>query len=204
MTYQRPQFEILARRLAEPRRFIQAVAGPRQVGKTTLVQQVVEAGGMPVQFASADEPTLRGAEWIAQQWEAARLMAGARGAVLVVDEVQKVSGWSETVKRLWDEDTRKRRPIKVVVLGSAPLLIQSGLSESLAGRFEVLYLPHWSAQEMRAAFDWTVEQSIFYGGYPGAAPLAGEPGRWVRYVRDALIEPTLAREVLLHIASRTG
>ena len=197
MTYRRPQFEILARRLAEPRRFIQAVAGPRQVGKTTLVQQVVEAGGMPVQFASADEPTLRGAEWIAQQWEAARLMAGARGAVLVVDEVQKVSGWSETVKRLWDEDTHKRRPIKVVVLGSAPLLIQSGLSESLAGRFEVLYLPHWSAQEMRAAFDWTVEQSIFYGGYPGAAPLAGEPGRWVRYVRDALIEPTLARDVLL-------
>ena len=96
-----------------------------------------------------------------------------------------------------DEDTRKRRPIKVVVLGSAPLLIQRGLSESLAGRFEVVYLPHWSAQEMRAAFDWTVEQSIFYGGYPGAAPLAGDPGRWVRYVRDALIEPTLARDVLL-------
>ncbi len=197
MTYRRPQFEILARRLAEPRRFIQAVAGPRQVGKTTLVQQVVEAGSMPVQFASADEPTLRGAEWIAQQWEAARLMAGARGAVLVLDEAQKVSGWSETVKRLWDEDTRKRRPIKVVVLGSAPLLIQRGLSESLAGRFEVLYLPHWSAQEMRAAFDWTVEQSIFYGGYPGAAPLAGERARWVRYVRDALIETTLARDVLL-------
>jgi predicted AAA+ superfamily ATPase len=197
MTYRRLHFEILARRLAEPRRFIQAVAGPRQVGKTTLVQQVVEAGGMPVQFASADEPTLRGAEWIAQQWEAARLMAGTRGAVLVLDEAQKVSGWSETVKRLWDEDTRKRRPIKVVVLGSAPLLIQRGLSESLAGRFEVLYLPHWSAQEMHAAFDWPVEQSIFYGGYPGAAPLANEPARWVRYVRDALIETTLARDVLL-------
>lgn len=197
MTYQRPQFDMLARRLAEPRRFIQVVAGPRQVGKTTLVQQVVEASGMPVQFASADEPTLRGAEWIAQQWEAVRLMAGARGALLVLDEAQKVSGWSETVKRLWDEDTRKRRRIKVVLLGSAPLLIQRGLSESLAGRFEVLYLPHWSAQEMRSAFGWTVEQSIFYGGYPGAAPLAGEHARWVRYVRDALIETTLARDVLL-------
>ena len=197
MTYQRPQSDVLARRLKEPRRFIQLVAGPRQVGKTTLVQQVVEAAKMPVQFASADEPTLRGSEWIAQQWEAARLMAGAKGAVLVLDEVQKVTGWSEAVKRLWDEDTRKRRPVKVVLLGSAPLLIQRGLSENLAGRFEVLYLPHWSAAEMRAAFGWAVERSIFYGGYPGAAPLADDHARWVRYVRDALIETTLARDVLL-------
>lgn len=197
MSYRRPQSEVLASRLLEPRRFIQVVAGPRQVGKTTLVQQVVEASGLPVQFASADEPTLRGAEWIAQQWEAARLMAEASGAVLVLDEVQKIGGWSETVKRLWDEDSRKRRPIKVVLLGSAPLLIQRGLSESLAGRFEVLYLPHWSAQEMHMAFGWTAAQSIFYGGYPGAAPLAANHERWVRYVRDALIETTLARDVLL-------
>ena len=197
MTWQRPQSDVLARRLEEPRRFIQVVAGPRQVGKTTLVQQVVEAAKVPVQFASADEPTLRGSEWIAQQWEAARLMAGAKGAVLVLDEVQKIGGWSEAVKRLWDEDTRKRRPVKAVLLGSAPLLIQRGLSENLAGRFEVLYLPHWSAAEMRAAFDWTVERSIFYGGYPGAAPLADDHARWVCYVRDALIEITLARDVLL-------
>ena len=197
MTYLRPQSDVLVRRLKEPRRFIQVVAGPRHVGKTTLVQQVVEAAKAPVQFASADEPTLRGTEWIAQQWETARLMAGAKGAVLVLDEVQKVTGWSEAVKRLWDEDTRKRRPVKAVLLGSSPLLIQRGLSESLAGRFEVLYLPHWSAAEMRAAFGWPVERSIFYGGYPGAAPLAVEHARWVRYVRDALIETTLARDVLL-------
>jgi predicted AAA+ superfamily ATPase len=197
MTYRRPQAKVLARRLAEPRRFIQVGAGPRQVGKTTLVQQVVDAARAPVQFASADEPTLRGAEWIDQQWETARLMAGKRDAVLVIDEVQKVTGWSETVKRLWDEDSRKRRPVKVVLLGSAPLLVQRGLSESLAGRFETLHLPHWSAAEMHSAFGWTVERSIFYGGYPGAAPLADDPARWVRYVRDSLIETTLARDVLL-------
>ena len=197
MTYQRPYAAVLAGRLAEPRRFIQVVAGPRQVGKTTLVQQVVEASGRPVQFASADEPTLRGPEWVAQQWEAARLMAGPGEALLVLDEVQKAAGWAEAVKRLWDEDTRKRRPLKVVLLGSAPLLIQHGLSESLAGRFEILHLPHWSAAEMRAAFDWPVERFILHGGYPGAAPLVADSDRWARYIRDALIETTIARDVLL-------
>ncbi|HXQ20493.1 MAG TPA: ATP-binding protein [Candidatus Acidoferrales bacterium] len=197
MEYQRPQATVLARRLAEPRRFIQVVAGPRQVGKTTLVQQVSGAAAMPVQFTSADEPTLRGAQWIAQQWDAARLLTGRGGAILVIDEVQKAAGWLESVKRLWDEDTRGKSHLKVVLLGSAPLLIQRGLSESLAGRFEMLYLPHWSAAEMRAAFGWPVERFLFYGGYPGAAPLAAEHDRWVRYVRDALIETTIARDVLL-------
>jgi hypothetical protein len=198
-TYQRPQAEVLARRLAEPRRFIQAVAGPRQVGKTTLVRQVAEAAGAActVHFASADEPTLRGREWIESQWDAARLRAGAAGVVLVLDEVQKIPGWSETVKRLWDEDTRKRIELRVVVLGSAPLLIQRGLTESLAGRFEVIRLPHWSFSEMEAAFGWSLEQYLFYGGYPGAAPLVGDHERWARYILDSLIETTLSRDVLL-------
>lgn len=200
MTYQRPQFQVLANRLAEPRRFIQVVAGPRQVGKTTLVGQVCEACAVPVHFASADEPTLRGPEWIAQQWEIGRLLQGgqaAQAAILVLDEVQKIPAWSEAVKRLWDEDTRRKTALKVILLGSSPLLIQRGLSESLAGRFEVLHLPHWSAREMGEAFGWTVPQSIFYGGYPGAAALVGDHERWVRYVRDSLIETTLARDVLL-------
>ena len=198
--YTRPQANELARRLAEPRRFIQVVAGPRQVGKTTLVQQVLGTSAVTVQFASADEPTLRGREWIEVQWEAARLKSraeGARDAVLVLDEIQKVSDWSETVKRLWDADSRAGVPLKVVVLGSAPLLIQRGLTESLAGRFEILRLPHWSYPEMREAFGWSMEEFVFYGAYPGAAPLITEPERWARYVVDALIETTISRDVLL-------
>lgn len=196
--FRRPQSAVLAARLAEPRRFIQVVAGPRQVGKSTLVQQVTDALALPVRQASADEPTLRGADWIAQQWEAARLsIEGAAGAVLVLDEIQKIPGWPETVKRLWDEDTRARRPLKVVLLGSAPLLIAQGLTESLAGRFEVLPLSHWSYAEMRAAFGWPVETYVFHGGYPGAAPLIGEPARWARYVLDSLIETSISRDVLL-------
>ena len=196
----RAQAGVLKRRLAEPRRFIQVLAGPRQTGKTTLVREVAESSGVPYHYASADEPTLRERAWIAEQWEAARALAGEggrRGAVLVLDEVQKVTRWSETVKRLWDEDTRAKRPLKVLVLGSAPLLIQRGLTESLAGRFEVLRLPHWSYAEMREAFAFSLDEYLFYGGYPGAAPLIGEPGRWRRYVVDALIETTISRDVLL-------
>ncbi|MBI2398720.1 MAG: ATP-binding protein [Xanthomonadales bacterium] len=200
MTFQRSQMQSLRRRLSEPRRFIQVVAGPRQVGKTTLVQAAIDTLDRPVRFASADEPTLRGDAWIEQQWQAARLSladADARGSVLVLDEIQKLPGWSESVKRLWDEDTRRRRPLHVVLLGSAPLLIARGLGDSLAGRFEVTHLPHWSFAEMRAAFGWTLDQYLFHGGYPGAAPLIDDPARWARHVVDALIETSISRDVLL-------
>jgi NADH:ubiquinone oxidoreductase subunit K len=201
MDYIRPQAGELARRLSEPRRHIQVVAGPRQVGKSTLVHQVVERGELPWRWASADEPTLRGPSWLAQQWDAARLAArdaAARGgAVLVLDEVHKLDGWSEAVKRLWDEDTRQRTPLKVVLLGSSPLLVARGLTESLAGRFEMLHLRHWSYAEMKSAFDWPLASYVFHGGYPGAAPLVNEPVRWARYVMDSLVETSISRDVLL-------
>jgi uncharacterized protein len=200
LTFVRSQAAALARRLREARRFIQAVTGPRQVGKTTLVRQVIEGHHVRARFASADEPTLRGRDWVEQQWEAARIEAaesGKSGSVLVLDEIQKIPSWSETVKRLWDEDTHARTPLKVVLLGSAPMLISQGLTESLAGRFELLHLPHWSYAEMRAAFDWSLEQYIFYGGYPGAASLIRDEQRWRRYILDSLIETTIARDVLL-------
>jgi hypothetical protein len=196
--YQRPQARVLAERLAEPRRYIQVVAGARQVGKTTLVEQVLAAAQAPVFYASADEPTLRDSAWLAAQWERGRLAVDAeKGAVLALDEVQKIPGWSETVKRLWDEDTRARRRLRVVLLGSAALLMQQGLTESLAGRFEVLRLPHWSFPEMRYAFAFSLNEYLYFGGYPGAAPLIRDVPRWRRYLLDALIETTIARDVLL-------
>ena len=198
--FERSQAETLSGRLSEPRRFLQVVAGARQVGKTTLVEQVLGRLDAPSLFISADEPTLGDTAWLAAQWDRARLAtadAGEAGTVLALDEVQKIPGWSETVKRLWDEDTRARRPLKVVLLGSAPLLMQQGLTESLAGRFEVLHLPHWSYAEMQTAFGFSLEDYLYFGGYPGAAPLIGEPQRWRRYLLDALIETTIARDVLL-------
>lgn len=198
--FQRDYAAVLAARLGEPRRFLNVVAGPRQVGKTTLVQQVLEALDRPSVFVSADEPALRDAAWLAAQWERARIAAkdaGKSGAVLALDEAQKIPGWSEAVKRLWDEDTRARLPLRVVLLGAAPLLMQRGLAESLAGRFEILHLPHWSFAEMRTAFGCSLEQFLYFGGYPGAAPLMNDPPRWRRYLLDALIETTISRDVLL-------
>jgi len=189
----------LLNRLKEKRRFLQVLAGPRQVGKTTLARQVMLATKLPAHYASADEPSLRDRTWIEQQWDLARLKAkeGKAGALLVLDEVQKVSDWSNVVKLLWDTDTHAGVPLKVVLLGSAPLLIQSGLTESLAGRFELIPVPHWSFGEMHEAFGWNVEQYIFYGAYPGSAELIASPERWRRYVTDSLIETTISRDILL-------
>ncbi|OFW07654.1 MAG: AAA family ATPase [Acidobacteria bacterium RIFCSPLOWO2_02_FULL_68_18] len=198
--FERSQLNALATRLTEPRRFLQVVAGARQVGKTTLVGQVLNRLDLPRVFVSADEPTVGDTAWLAAQWERGRLAvadAGKSGAVLVLDEVQKIPRWSETVKRLWDEDSRARRPLKVVLLGSAPLLMQQGLTESLAGRFEVVHLPHWSFAEMRTAFGLSLEEYLYFGGYPGAAPSIKDPLRWRRYLLDSLIETTIARDVLL-------
>ncbi len=199
-TFRRRQSAVLAARLTEPRRFLQVVAGPRQVGKTTLVEQVLAASELQSIFVSADEPALRDTAWLAAQWDRARLLAdkaGKSGAILALDEVQKINGWSETVKRLWDEDSRARRRLRVVLLESAPLLMQQGLTESLAGRFELLRLPHWSFAEMRTAFGFTLDQFLWFGGYPGSAPLITDPARWRRYLLDSLIETTIARDVLL-------
>lgn len=189
----------LLKRVNEKRRFVQVLVGPRQVGKTTLVRQVMETVKIPAHYASADEPTLRDRVWLEQQWDIARLKAkeNPAGALLVIDEIQKVEAWPSMVKLLWDADTHLRSPLKVVLLGSSPLLIQSGLTESLAGRFEVIAVPHWSFAEIRKAFGWTLEQYIFYGAYPGAAELTGEPERWRRYILDSLIETTISRDILL-------
>jgi hypothetical protein len=198
-SYRRPQFSQLSGRLAEPRQFIQVVAGPRQVGKTTLVRQVLAEFGGPSRYATADDPGLPDRSWLEAEWQAARVLARAAGrvAVLVLDEAQKIPSWSEVVKRLWDEDTFAGLDLRVVLLGSAPLLVQRGLTESLAGRFEVIRLSHWGFAEMRTAFGWDIERFVLFGGYPGAARLTDEWERWRAYILDSLVETALSRDILL-------
>ncbi len=195
----RAEAETLRDRLVGPRRHIQVVVGPRQVGKTTLVRWALGASGLPTHYATADDPGSLAEGWLRQQWELGRARAAAnrrKGAVLAIDELQKLPNWSEQVKRLWDEDAAARCPLRVVALGSSPLLIQKGLTESLAGRFEAIRIPHWSFDEMRRAFKFDLDRFLVFGGYPGAAALVRDQARWAAYVRESLVDTTLNLDVL--------
>lgn len=196
---QRSYYQLIKRRVEEPRRFIQVLYGPRQVGKTTLIKQVLETVTIPHLFVTADDITGAGGTWLRQHWSEARRMCAEHdaGVLFVVDEVQKIENWSETVKKEWDTDSFHDRHVKLVLLGSSSLLIQRGLTESLAGRFESIYIPHWSFAEMEAAFGWSVEQYIWFGGYPGAAGLTVDEKRWKSYIKNSLIETSLSRDILM-------
>ena len=187
----------LAERLTEPRKFIQIVVGPRQTGKTTAVTQAFDEMNMTTHFVSADDPSLNSTEWLRNEWEQARALAKPGEALLVVDEIQKIKGWSPIVKLLWDEDNRLRVPLKVVLTGSSSLLLQKGLAESLMGRFEILYSPHWSYAESKEAFGYTLDDFLFFGGYPGASALIKDEGRWARYMGTSIVEPTISQDILM-------
>jgi predicted AAA+ superfamily ATPase len=196
----RAQKKTLNNRLNEPRKFIQVILGPRQVGKTTMVLQVLQKLNVENQFYSADNVSNSNPNWIEQIWEASRLRMKTQELpemVLVIDEIQKISNWSEVVKKQWDEDSRNNLNLKIVLLGSARLLIQDGLSESLAGRFEVIHMTHWSYGEMKEAFGFSIEHYIYFGSYPGAASLIEDELRWKNYVRNALIETTISKDILM-------
>jgi len=197
--YEREIVSKVIKRIKAGRKFIQVLAGPRQTGKTTIARQVMKSLNLPAHYVSADEPMLKNTTWLEEQWQAARIKTGKnrRKVLLVLDEIQKIPEWSETVKRLWDEDTALRIPLCVLILGSSPLLIQHGLSESLAGRFEVIYVMHWTFIEMHSAFGWDIDKYIFFGGYPGSAGLIKNFNRWSSYIKDSLIETTLSRDILL-------
>ncbi len=196
----RSNIEQFTSRINEQRSFIQVLVGPRQVGKTTLILQLLEETIIPNMFESADAVLNSNSEWILQIWETARLRMKAIQAsefLLVIDEVQKIDNWSEIVKQQWDRDTREKINIKVILLGSSRLLIQKGLTESLAGRFEITHLGHWSFSEMEKAFGWTVEEYIYFGGYPGATQLIQDEQRWRNYIKDALIETSISKDILM-------
>lgn len=195
--FKRDITEIINKRLYETRHFIQVISGPRQVGKTTAIEQVLQTIDIPYHYAQADLPAPPPIEWIGRQWDLARMKLKDNKVILILDEVQKISNWSIEVKRLWDEDTRRENNLHVVILGSSALLIQKGLNESLAGRFEIITTTHWSWKECQVAFNWTLDKFIYFGGYPGAAYLIDDEERWARYVRDALIETAISKDILL-------
>lgn len=197
--YKRAQFNELMSRLTERRMMIQVVAGPRQVGKSTMVKQVLQETTVPNMFVSADGVPKNNTAWIGEVWETARarMRVGRHPEyLLVIDEVHKISNWSEEVKKQWDADTFNDVNMKVVILGSSRLLLKDGLTESLAGRYEMIRMPHWSFREMHDAFGLDVNHYIYYGGYPGGAQLLGNEARWRRYIKDSIIAPAIERDIL--------
>lgn len=198
--FERPYLKLVKDRIEEPRKFIQVVLGPLQVGKTTMITQLLPQLSIPNLYASADAISATNSAWLTQVWESARLRMKASGVtefLLVIDEIQKIDNWSEVVKQQWDNDTRENVNIKVILLGSSRLLIQKGLTESLAGRFETFYLGHWAFSEMQEAFGWSIEQYIYFGGYPGSTSLIKDEERWKNYIKDSLIETSISKDILM-------
>jgi uncharacterized protein len=197
---ERSQLQVITQRILEPRKFIQVILGPRQVGKTTIASQMLRKVNIPGIYESADAVMAVNAGWIEQVWYAASLKMKAQNAkefILIIDEIQKVQNWSESIKRLWDRDSLNGTNLKLVLLGSSRLLLQKGLTESLAGRFETMYLGHWSLTEMEEAFDWNADQYAWFGGYPGGAGLIEEEDRWKSYINNSLIETSVSKDILM-------
>lgn len=222
-TYKRPKlYELLSLLDKRPQEII-FITGPRQAGKTTLAQQAMEKIQIPYQYVLLDEPgapiplgssdsVVRGfprdgvslgrkgdAGHIMRLWEDARAQAirSESGFVLVLDEIQQVQDWSPTVKGLWDADRRNQIPLHVILLGSAPLLMQRGMNrESMLGRYITVPVPHWSFPEMRDAFGFDLEQYVYFGGYPGGAVHIHEQKLWRRFVSGSIIVPNIERDIL--------
>lgn len=190
--YERPIINTILNRLNEPK--IQILLGARQVGKTTLIQQALKKVSAPHHYIIAESGYTT--SWIEQQWAYARALSAAGSAILVIDEIQKIGDWSERVKRLFDEDTVANRNVRIVLLGSSSLLLQKGLSESMAGRFEIIPISHWTFTECQEAFDLTLDEFIYFGGYPGALQYRRDEDRFQHYLQDSIIEPIVSRDIL--------
>ena len=198
--FKRPQFKELASRISESRNKLQAIVGPRQVGKSTLIKQVLQETEVPGMMVSADGVPKDNTAWIGETWDTARarMRLGNHGEyLLVIDEVHKLDNWSEEVKKQWDADTFNDVNMKVVILGSSRLLLKDGLTESLAGRYELIRMPHWSWPEMREAFGMDLDRYVYFGGYPGSAGFIGDESRWRRYIRDSIIAPAIEQDIMM-------
>lgn len=173
-------------------RFIQVLLGPRQVGKTTSLLANLKANYKPDEYfyENCDAMTTT-YDRLLEVWDQT-----IEGKILVLDEIQKIPQWSEYIKKFWDENKRKRIPTKCILLGSSSLNLQSGLTESLTGRFELTRAWHWNLQQSATGYDIDLEKFLFFGGYPGSYPLIKNPRRWKNYLTDAIVETVIGKDIL--------
>lgn len=193
INYERPFVAQLENRLLAEQPLIQVLIGPRQIGKTTGIKQLLARSPFKTHYANADDLLVTDRTWLLEQWQKARLLGD--GSLLVIDEIQKIPNWSETLKSLWDAGPGK---LRVVLLGSSSLQIQTGLTESLAGRFELTRIYHWTFSELKQAFDYDLERYLIYGGYPGSVPYENDFERWYAYLKDSIVESVIGKDILLN------
>lgn len=203
--FKRAQYQTIVNRLREKRRFIQVVIGPRQIGKTTVVKQALKTLGTNIPFLdfSADNVPATQNSWISDCWATARAqmkIENINELILVIDEIQKLKGWSEVVKKEWDEDAFNNLNLKVILLGSSLVMLQKGLADSLSGRYETVKMSHWDYSEMHKAFGISLDVFIYYGGYPGSVSLIKDPERWSQYIKDSIIDATINKDILFNTA----
>lgn len=198
-SYQRKQVGQLVERITNDVAWtMQFVVGPRQTGKTTIISQALLAADAEHHFVSADDVPNPNATWIEREWQIARDMtrSGSGKVILCIDEIQKVPDWARQVKSLYDRDRHEGIPVRAILSGSSSLLLHKGMEDSLMGRFEVIRSPHWSLRECKEAFGFSLDNFLYFGGYPGAAAFSSDERRWKAYLRDAIIEPTISKDVL--------
>ncbi len=190
------RFEMdLRHRFEEGFDLIQVILGPRQVGKTTAILNLLADYDGIFHYISAEENLAVQQDWLNQQWQQA--LSKSSSCLLVIDEIQKVPNWSERIKTLWDEQKVKRnQKLKLVLLGSSSLKIQKGLSESLTGRYELLRAFHWSFEESQIIQKLTLSEYLNYGGYPGSYRFIGHAKRFDTFIQNSIISSVIEKDLL--------
>jgi predicted AAA+ superfamily ATPase len=183
--------------LAEVSPLIQVILGPRQVGKTTAAREIQKKLKSASHYVSADDVAAPGRDWILENWLEAK--SQGQHAVLIIDEIQKIHRWSETIKKLWDEQATAVSQLKVILLGSSSLQLHDGLSESLAGRFELHHLFQWGWAESNRIHKMSLDEYLKYGGYPGSYRFINQPERWRKYLKDSVVDTVIERDILANI-----
>ena len=192
---------LLGERLREPAPGrIQLLTGPRQVGKTTLLLELARQFGEAAVYMAGDEPDAALPGFWERCWTETEARAQRGTAVLLLDEIHHLPDWAARLKGQWDRLRRQHLPLHVVATGSSALRVATGSRESLAGRFERMTLSHWPAAALGSTFHLSEHSAalslVQFGSYPGTMELKSDPARWRAYLRDAIIEPAIGRDVL--------
>ena len=195
ITLELPFVHQLAQSLRAKDPLIQIVLGPRQVGKTTGVKQLLQKyAENHCLYFSADGAISQAPSWLIDKWYTAKSISKVK--LLIIDEIQNIENWSATLKQLWDEQVDENKSLKVILLGSSSLSIQKGLQESLAGRFQVHQVFHWNFEESKEAYNLSFEEFLTFGGYPGSYRFIEKPDEWVSYIKHSIIDPVIGKDIL--------